>query len=123
MTPDQLWQRYADLWSADAAPDSPEFEACLAEDIHYCDPNGPVAGRAALARYMAGFRAAMPGTRFHIAAVASHNGRTLSEWSLRSADDAVLQTGRSFAQHDDRGRLRDITGFFDPQAASATAVA
>ena len=121
MTPNQLWQRYADLWSTEIAHDSPEFEACLNEDINYCDPNGPVAGRPALAQYMAGFRAAMPGTRFRIAAVASHNGRTLSEWSLRSADDVVLQTGRSFAQHDERGRLRDITGFFDAQPARAPA--
>ena len=113
MTPDQLWQRYADLWSTDATHDSPEFEACLAEDIRYCDPNGPVAGRDALARYMAGFRATMPGTRFRIDGVAAHNGRTLSRWHLQGADGAVLQTGRSFAQHDEQGRLRDITGFFD----------
>jgi hypothetical protein len=117
MTPEQLWQRYADLWSTPAAHDSPEFEACLNEAVHYCDPNGPVAGRAALAQYMAGFRAAMPGTRFRIATVVAHNGRTLSAWSLRSAEGVVLQTGRSFAQHDERGRLREITGFFDPLPA------
>ena len=114
MTPDQLWQRYADLWSTGAAHDSPEFEACLADACRYCDPNGPVDGRPALADYMAGFRQAMPGTRFVIGAVAAHHGRTLSDWTLRRADGAVLQTGRSFATHDARGRLRDITGFFDP---------
>lgn len=115
MNPDQLWQRYADLWSTDVSHDSAEFEACLDEACHYCDPNGPVVGRRALADYMAGFRQAMPGTRFVIAAVAAHNGRTLSDWTLRSPDGAVLQTGRSFAAHDERGRLRDITGFFDAQ--------
>jgi hypothetical protein len=118
MSPDQLWQRYADLWSTDAAGDSPEFAACLHEDIRYCDPNGPVNGRRALADYMDRFRQAVPGARFRIDGVASHNGRTLSQWHLQGADGAVLQTGRSFAQHDEQGRLRDITGFFDPRPAA-----
>ena len=118
MTPDQLWQRYADLWSTDAAGDSPEFAACLHEDCRYCDPNGLVSGRRALADYMGRFRQAVPGAHFRIDGVASHNGRTLSRWHLQGADGAVLQTGRSFAQHDEQGRLRDITGFFDPQPAA-----
>ncbi len=118
MTHHQLWQRYADLWSTHNDDGSPEFDACLHEECRYCDPNGPVTGRAALADYMARFRQTMPGATFRIASVAAHNDRTLSEWSLHAAGGALLQTGRSFARHDEQGRLRDITGFFDPQPAA-----
>jgi hypothetical protein len=109
MTPDELWRRYAALWSI---PDEAELDACLHEACSYCDPNGLVHGRAALVDYMAGFRRAMPGARFRIEEVAAHHGRSSSLWTMRGADDAILQRGRSFATVDERGRLRDITGFF-----------
>jgi len=38
----------------------------------------------------------------------------LAEWRLLGPGGAVLQTGRSFAIVADDGRLRSITGFFDP---------
>jgi hypothetical protein len=114
-----MWQRYADLWSSTPAARAPELNACLSVACVYCDPNGEVRGRPALADYMEGFRQSMPGTRFCVATVAAHNARTLSEWALLAADGSVLQTGRSFAVHDEQGRLREITGFFDEQPMGA----
>lgn len=115
MTPDTLWQRYARIWSADPAARAAELDACLHEDCSYCDPTGLIEGRGALSDYMEGFRRSVPGAQFRILTVAEHHGRTLSAWALHGADGAVLQTGRSFATRDEDGRLRHITGFFDPQ--------
>ena len=39
MTPDQLWQRYGRIWSADPHARATELEACLAESCSYCDVN------------------------------------------------------------------------------------
>ena len=114
-----LWQRYADIWSAEPALRAPELEACLHEECSYCDPNGLVHGRRALSDYMEGFRQSAVGARFQILAVAEHHGRSLSSWELQGATGSVLQTGRSFAAHSEDGRLLHITGFFDPQQKAA----
>jgi len=58
-----------------------------------------------------------PKTRLHefeILSVIHHHDRMLAEWRLLGPGGAVLQTGRSFAIVADDGRLRSITGFFDP---------
>lgn len=113
MTPDELWRRYAALWSAPAERRAAELPACVHEACSYCDPNGLLEGPAALSDYMEGFRNAMPGASFRIESVATHHGRSSSTWAMVGADDAVMQRGRSFATCDERGRLRHITGFFE----------
>ncbi len=112
MTPEALWQRYAAIWSLDAAKREAELAACLADDITYCDPNGVVAGRAALSAYMGGFQKSVPGGRFRIRAVLHHHDRTLAHWALHSPDGGVLQTGASFGALSEAGQLHAITGFF-----------
>jgi hypothetical protein len=113
MTPDLLWQRYARIWSADQATRATELEACLADNCLYCDVNGSIEGREALSNYMAGFQQQVKGGRFQIRSVIHHHDRMLAEWRLLGADEAVLQTGRSFATIARDGRLQSITGFFD----------
>jgi hypothetical protein len=116
MTPDALWRRYADVWSRpDAAERSAELAACLAEDATYCDPNGLLAGRAALSEYMGQFQAGVPGGRFQLRSVLHHHGRSLAHWSLHGADERVMQTGTSFGMHTEDGKLRAISGFFYPE--------
>jgi len=115
MTPDVLWQRYAAIWSLDAGQRTAELDSCLADDATYCDPNGLLSGRAALLNYMGQFQASVSGGRFHIRSVLHHHDRSLADWSLRGVDGDVLQTGTSFGELAEDGRLRAISGFFRPQ--------
>jgi hypothetical protein len=117
MTPDQLWQRYSRIWSADRATRITELDACLANTCSYCDVNGLIVGHQALSNYMEGFQQSVSGGKFRIKSVVHHHDRMLAEWELLGPNDSVLQTGRSFATVADDGRLASITGFFDLQAA------
>jgi hypothetical protein len=119
MTPDVLWQRYARIWSSEAAIRKAELEACLADECSYCDVNGLLAGRDALSGYMGGFQQSVKGGQFEIVSVTHHRDRMLAEWRLRGADGVVLQTGRSFATVSGDGRLRNITGFFDQRGGAS----
>lgn len=119
MNAEELWQRYARTWTLDGAERTPELLACVDEDCVYCDVNGVVEGRERLAAYMEGFKRSAPGASFRILRVAEHHARCLSDWALHAADGRVLQTGRSFAERSGDGRLRHITGFFDPQPGNS----
>ena len=72
-----------------------------------------------LSHYMGGFQARVRGGRFRIEFVISHHDRMLAEWTLLGPDNAVLQTGRSFATVNADGRLKSITGFFDVEPRRA----
>jgi hypothetical protein len=112
MSPETLWNRYAAIWSHDANTRTGELEACLADDVTYCDTNGLLAGRPAISNYMGGFQQHVPGASFRIRRVVHHHNRVLADWTLHGSDDQALQTGTSFAELADDGRLRNITGFF-----------
>jgi hypothetical protein len=115
MTPEELWTRYAAIWSVpDAEERAAELAVCLTEDATYCDPNGLLVGRSALSDYMGRFQAGVAGGRFHIRAVLHHHDRSIANWSLHGADGGVLQTGTSFGALADGGRLQMIVGFFYP---------
>jgi hypothetical protein len=111
-TPHELWTRYAAIWSASQAARALEMEQCLAAAPRYADPNVSLDGRTALSAYMGQFQASMPGCRFSIDRVAEHHARSLASWRLVDRNGAELQSGVSFARHDDDGRLEDISGFF-----------
>ncbi len=121
MTPDLLWQRYARIWSSDPATRATELEACLADGCSYCDVNGSIEGREALSNYMGGFQQNVKGGKFQIRSVIHHHDRMLAEWTMLGPNDAVLQTGRSFATVVDDGRLQSITGFFDTEDKARSA--
>lgn len=117
MTHEALWRRYSAIWSLNACPREPELLACLADDITYCDPNGPIEGHAAFSDYMGRFQVGAPGAHFHIRWVLNHHDRSLAHWALRGADGGVGQTGQtgtSFGALAEDGRLLSITGFFHP---------
>ena len=98
-----------------------ELEECLDANFTYCDVNGLLEGRAALSRYMGAFQAQVRSGRFRIESVIAHHGRMLAEWTLLGRDNAVLQTGRSFAVVNSDGRFMHITGFFDAKPRAAVA--
>lgn len=114
MTLETLWDRYAAAWSLDAASRADELAACVAHDIAYCDPNGVIEGRDALSKYMHAFRESVPGGSFLITSVRHHHDRSLALWKLTGPAGQELQTGASAAFHDHDGRLKAVTGFFDP---------
>lgn len=119
MTTTSLWNRYAAIWSLEPAQREAELEACLANDANYCDPNGVIQGRGALSDYMGGFQQSAPGASFRIDSVLEHNNRSLAQWSLHSADGALLQRGTSFAGLSEDGRMSSITGFFHPAESAS----
>jgi SnoaL-like domain len=119
VTPESLWNRYASIWSSEPAVRTIELQACLADRCSYCDANGLIEGRDALSAYMGGFQQNVKGARFEILSVTHHHDRMLAEWRLLGPGGAVLQTGRSFAMVGSDGRLRNITGFFDPAEQSS----
>jgi hypothetical protein len=114
MTREALWDRYAGIWSSELTVRASELEACLSDQCSYCDANGLIEGREALSAYMGGFQQNLKGGKFEILSVIHHHDRMLAEWRLLGPSGAVLQTGRSFAIVAGDGRLRSITGFFDP---------
>ncbi len=112
MDVEQLWRRYAKIWSSDQSTRERELQACLADDATYCDPNGLLAGRPALSEYMGGFQDNFPGNGFTIIDVISHDGGSLARWTQYDANESTLHYGASFASHDAEGRLKNINGFF-----------
>jgi SnoaL-like domain len=114
MTTDSLWDRYAAIWSLDAAARASELLACVTGDVAYCDPNGLVQGRQALSDYMGAFQDSVPGGSFRICSVLHHHDRSLARWMLRGPDGRALQAGASFGLLAGDSRLQAITGFFDP---------
>jgi hypothetical protein len=119
MSPETLWNRYAAIWSRDVDSRASELEICLADDVSYCDPNGQISGRAALSDYMGALQKNMPGVTFRITSVDHHHNDSLAHWSLCVSNSTPLQSGISFGQIADDGRLRKITGFFIQTASSA----
>lgn len=114
MTADSLWDRYAAIWSLDAAARATELPACVTDNVTYCDPNSLIQGRQALSDYMAAFQDSVPGGSFGIGSVQRHHDRCLARWTLRGPSGRALQAGTSFGLLAADGRLRAITGFFDP---------
>jgi hypothetical protein len=112
MTPTDLWQRYAAIWSLPGEARARELNACVADDIVYCDPNGIVEGSTSLSDYMGGFQISVPGGRFEITSVLHHHDRMLAHWILKGPDGRRLQSGASFANLTQDGRLNAISGFF-----------
>lgn len=112
MTPEELWARYARIWSTDEAGRLAELAVCLDENVCYCDPNGLIGSPAELCAYMGAFQKNVPGARFQISSVLHHHGRTLAHWVLQDSSGRALHTGTSFAMLGTDGRMKDITGFF-----------
>jgi hypothetical protein len=119
MSVEQLWRRYAAVWSRDESERSSDLSTCVVDDVSYTDPTGTVDGVGALSDYMEAFQKSVPGGAFEIVAVQHHHDRSLTRWRLRGADGAVLQTGSSAASHAADGRMHTICGFFDDASGSS----
>jgi hypothetical protein len=78
-----------------------------------------IEGRELLSNYMGAFQGNVPGGRFRIRSVLHHHDRMLAYWDLQRPDGLVLQTGASFAITAKDGRLRGISGFFQPSGETS----
>ncbi|HTL98534.1 MAG TPA: nuclear transport factor 2 family protein [Holophagaceae bacterium] len=109
---DDLWRRYARVWSLEGAERDAELRACLDDGVAYADPNISLAGIAPFAAYMDGFRASFPGHAFRIHAVAAHHGGSLARWDLVDSHGALVFPGLSFGLFTADGRFQKLHGFF-----------
>lgn len=109
---DDLWRRYARIWSLEGPARDAELRACLDASVSYADPNISLAGLAAFAAYMDGFRASFPGHGFRIRAVTAHHGGSLARWELVDANGAIVFPGLSFGLFTEDGRFKSLHGFF-----------
>jgi predicted ester cyclase len=108
----ETWRLYAQCWSQTQDERRAALSQHVTDDVRYRDPNTEVAGRDALAAYMAGFQHAFPGHCFEIREVVAHHDRSVAWWRQLDPCGHAVHDGVSFAAHDETGRLRDITGFF-----------
>jgi SnoaL-like domain len=109
-----LLDTYATSWGALPAHERLRaFEACLAEDFIYTDPNTRTTGYTELCAYMDGFQQQLPGGGFVNRHVAQHHDCLLVSWDMTDASGAVLSPGTSFGTLGTDGRLTAMTGFFE----------
>ncbi len=112
----EQWQRYAQIWSSDAATHEREMAVCLTADVTYRDPLTVLSGHEDFSKYMADFQGNFPGCRFKIKEARTHHGRSLATWDLVDAQGGVVMPGMSYALLADDGKFSEFNGFFDPPA-------
>ena len=109
---DDLWHRYARIWSMEGPARNAELCACVDGGVTYADPNIALEGIDPFAAYMDGFRASFPGHAFRIRAVAAHHGGSLARWELVNEGGAPVFPGLSFGLFTEEGRFKSLHGFF-----------
>ncbi len=113
-----IWESYTASWLADqddARLDA--YKACLVDDCVYKDPNIEARGYTELASYMATFQQQMPGGHFVTRQFVTHHDSALVHWDMVDRAGTVISPGTSIGVFGDDGRLKAMTGFFDPQPA------
>lgn len=112
---DELWEAYTSTWSEpDPATRLRLLEKYLSADCEYCDPRVRAVGYDELSGYMAQFQQTVPGGRFATTAFREHHDQSLAGWNMLDASGRVVMRGTSFAVYAPDGRLRRLTGFFEP---------
>jgi hypothetical protein len=109
---EELWNRYAMIWSMEGERRAAEMAACLVPDVTYTDPQVSVGGLQKFADYMDGFRRQFPGHSFRIKAVVTHHDRSLARWEMVNADGAAISPGISFAIISSDGKFVALNGFY-----------
>jgi hypothetical protein len=116
-----VWERYVGAWNATSSAERrAAFAQVLAPDCVYADPQTETHGWDELERWMAGFHASMPGTRFVTQTFSAHHGRSVARWQMLSAAGVALGAGISYGQYDAEQRLVAMSAFFDaPEQGTA----
>lgn len=109
---EDLWSRYARIWSLEGPARAEEILACLSESVVYADPNAELEGHAAFTAYLDGFQRSFPGHSFVIRAVSAQRADSLARWDLLDPRGGAVFPGVSFGQADGAGRFIRLRGFF-----------
>ncbi len=118
----QVVECYFAMWNErDPARRRDLIAATWSPDASYLDPLFAAEGPDALDALVAGVHAQFPGHRFRLTgAVDVHHDRARWDWELAGPDSgAPVATGVDFAVLAPDGRLREVTGFFEPTVNSA----
>ncbi len=112
------WETYTQSWSeTDAKAQQQLFEQSLSPDCVYTDPMLQTTGYAQLAGYMAGLQKDLPGARFVTTRFVSHHDRSLAHWNMLDGNGNTVAPGISVGQYGADGRLKQMTGFYEPAKA------
>ena len=112
---------YCAMWNeTDPARRQAVIARTWAPDARYRDPLFAADGHAALDALVAAVHARVPGHRFRLTgAVDAHHDRARWGWELVGpAGGPPVAAGVDVAALAPAGRLREVTGFFDPPAAA-----
>ena len=94
------------------------IEATWTDDASYLDPIMAGEGRDGIDAMVAGIQERFPGHRFRLSfGPDMHNDRVRFAWELAANGGDPVARGVDFGTVADDGRLRDVTGFLEPQAA------
>ena len=119
MAATEVVDRYFAIWNeADPARRRALIEATWSPDASYLDPLYSADGPDGLDALAAGAQAQFPGHRFRlVGALDAHHDRARWGWELAAPDGAPpAVVGVDFAVLTPDGRLRAVTGFFQPPA-------
>lgn len=118
-SPKNTWDTYTKSWSEmDTSMRLQLFEQCLSPDCVYTDPMIQATGYDQLAGYMSELQKNVPGVRFVTTDFKSHHDRSLTHWNMVDDHGNVLSQGASYGIYGADGRLKQMTGFFDPPSGS-----
>ncbi|HEY7047348.1 MAG TPA: nuclear transport factor 2 family protein [Jatrophihabitantaceae bacterium] len=117
---DTVVDGYFAMWNETDADKRREIIAATwVDDASYVDPMFTAAGHDGLDALAAGAQQQFPGHTFRLTTpVDVHHDRARWGWDLVSPDGNPVVIGVDYAVLSDDGRLREITGFFEPPAAS-----
>lgn len=116
---ENIWETYTKSWSqTDPSLRLKLFEQCLSPDCTYTDPKTEASGYDHLSRYMSEFQKNVPGGGFTTTDFKSHHDRSLAHWEMKDARGNTIMRGASFSLYGADGRLKHMTGFFEPLKAN-----
>ena len=117
---DTVIDGYFTMWNeTDPTRRQAAIAASWAPDATYLDPMFEAAGAEALDALVAAVHEKYPGHRFRLlGAVDVHHDRARWTWEFGPDDGPPIVTGVDYAVLAADGRLREVTGFFEPPPAT-----
>jgi hypothetical protein len=117
---DTIVDGYFAMWNeTDADERRRIIAATWTEDASYVDPMFTASGHEGLDALATAAKQQYPGHTFRLTTpVDAHHDRARWGWDLVGPSGKPVVVGIDFAVLSPDGRLREITGFFDPIAAS-----
>ena len=110
----QIWLIYCQAWKAPTAKEKRVLmEKSLNPNCVYTDPMTQTKGWDELLAYMLKFHEDVPGGSFETIQFMTHKNRSVSRWQMRNAQNEAIGDGISYAEFDNDGRLKTMTGFFE----------